>query len=612
MAKPSEDEQRSLEVAEAARETEWQQPSFVGEMFMGRLQTGLVFPFPEQDLEDRQAGDEVLARVKAFLREKVDADRIDREKEIPAEVLDGLREMGLFGIKIPVEYGGLGMSQTNYNRIVQLIASHCASTAVTLSAHQSIGVPQPLKLFGTEDQKHKYLPRLAAGAMSAFALTEPGVGSDPSKMTTTATPTEDGDAWLLNGEKLWISNGPVAEILVVMARTNDPAEDRPEVTAFIVEADSPGFSVVHRCDFMGLKGIQNGLLKFDNVRVPKENVIEGIGAGLRLALRTLNTGRLTLPAASGGAMKQVLAMAIHWANERRQWGAPVGHHEAVANKLATIAADIFAVESITWLTSSLADRAEVDIRLEAALAKLFCTETMWRTVDAGVQVRGGRGYETADSLAGRSELPMPMERMLRDARINLIIEGTSEIMRLFIAREALDPHLKIAGASATSGKVDLLAATKFYARWYPKLWLPRFGTPGEVTIPRRLRRHLRYLERATRRLARDLFHMMVRYRQGLQRKQMVLARLVDTGAELFAMAATLSRAASPRAPEGAEQLADLFCRQARRRIRDLHRRVYANDDARAYRLAREVLDHRYPWLTRENILSTWRRDDPPA
>jgi hypothetical protein len=262
------------------------------------------------------------------------------------------------------------------------------------------------------------------------------------------------------------------------------------------------------------------------------------------------------------------------------------------------------VESLTWLTSAMADRADVDIRLEAAMAKLYCTEAMWRAVDAGVQIRGGRGYETADSLRGRGELPMPMERLLRDARINLIIEGTSEIMRLFIAREALDPHLRIAGASATSQKVDFIGAAKFYALWYPKLWLPRFGTPGGLDLPASLAGHLRYLERATRRLARDLFHMMGRYRQGLQRKQMVLARLVDSGAELFAMAAVISRAASAR-EKGAERLADLFCRQARRRLAALHRGVYCNDDAFAYKTARQFLDGEYAWLE-ENIVSTWK------
>lgn len=605
------EETRSLEVAEAARESEWRLPSFVGGLFMGRLRSELIFPFPEQEYPDKAAGDEILTRLGIFLAEKVDADRIDREKEIPAEVLDGLREMGLFGIKIPREYGGLGLSQVNYNRIVQMVAAHCASTAVMLSAHQSIGVPQPLKLFGTEEQKKKYLPRLAKGAMSAFALTEPGVGSDPSKMTTIAELSEDGAAYLISGEKLWISNGPTAELLIVMARTNPPEEARPEITAFIVEGNSPGLSTAHRCDFMGLKGLQNGLLRFEKVRVPAENILGERGAGLRLALRTLNTGRLTLPAACGGAMKNVLAMSRDWAGRRKQWGAPVGHHEAVAAKIAAMAADLFAVESLTWLTSSMGDREEMDIRLEAAMAKLFCSEALWRTVDAGVQVRGGRGYETADSLRGRGEAAMPMERMMRDARINLIIEGTSEIMRLFIAREALDPHLRIAGVSATAQKIRYKDAAKFYVKWYPRQYVPALRATAEIRLPSPLAGHMKSLERSSRRLARDLFHMIVLHREGLQKRQMILGRLVDVGAELFAMGAVLSRAASPRAPEGSVKLADLFCRQSLRRIAALRRAVYSNDDRLAYRTARDVLDGQYLWLE-DNIVRSWESPERPS
>lgn len=608
MVKHNVDEKRSLEVAESARETDWIKPSFVAQLFMGNIQHDLIFPYPEQTAEDRAAGDEILEALEKFLREQVDADAIDREKEIPDDVYRGLADMGLMGIKLPKEYGGLGLSQVNYNRIIQLVASHCASTAVMLSAHQSIGVPQPLKVFGTSEQKEKYLPRLAAGEVSAFALTEPGVGSDPSSMNTLATLTEDGSAYLINGEKLWITNGPIANLLIVMARSNDPVEKHPEITAFIVEGDQQGLSVAHRCDFMGLKGVQNGLLKFENVRVPKENILLGLGQGLRLALTTLNTGRLTLPAAAGGVMKQSVVMAKEWSRERVQWGAPVGHHEAVAAKLARMAAETFAVECLTWLTSALADRGDVDIRLEAAMAKLYSTEAMWQTVDTALQIRGGRGYETADSLAGRGEIPMPLERMLRDTRINLIIEGTSEIMKLFIAREALDPHMKIAGASATSTRIDVRQAAKFYAIWYPKLWVPRIIAPREVPLPRRLKKHLRFVEKGSRMLARDLFHMMLLYRQGLQRKQQVLGRLVDIGAELFAMTAVLSRVASEKRPIGSEQLADLFCRQARRKIRALHRSVYCNDDKLAYRQARLLLEDDFPWIE-NNIYCAWKRTD---
>jgi len=607
MSKNKTEERRSLETAEAAREVEWHQPSFVGKLFMGSLFAELVFPFPDQDEEDQRQGDELLEKLKVFLVEDVDADAIDREKDIPEQVIEGFRHLGLFGIKLPKEYGGLGFSQINYNRIIELVASHCASSAVLLSAHQSIGVPQPLKLFGTDQQKKDFLPRLAKGAISAFALTEPGVGSDPSSLQTTATRTEDGKAWLINGEKLWISNGPIADLLIVMARTNDPTEERPEITAFIVEGDSPGLTTKHRCDFMGLKGLQNGLLRFENVRVPDENIVTEQGRGLRLALMTLNTGRLTLPAASAGSMKQALRMARQWSLERVQWGAPVGYHEAVANKLATIAADIFAVESLTWLTSAMADRGGSDIRLEAAMAKLYSSEALWRTVDTALQIRGGRGYETADSLRGRGEKPMPMERLLRDARINMIIEGTSEIMRLFIAREALDPHLKAAGASATSGKADYLKAAKFYAGWYPLLWIAFRTDLQNVDVNSKLKTHLRFVANSARKLARDLFHMMMRYRQGLQKKQMVLGRLVDFGAELFAMTASISRASSPQAPEGSVHLADLFCRQARRRIAELRRGIYCNDDKIAYSVSREILEGSFPGLD-ENIVSTWEDD----
>lgn len=605
---PRDGAKEAMEMAEAARQTQWEHPSFLAGLFMGRFSPNLVFPFPKQDEEDRRLGDEFLARLEAFLKEKVDPDLIDERREIPPEIIQGLIELGCFRMKIPAEYGGLGFSQTNYNRAIALVASYCGSTAVWLSAHQSIGVPQPLKLFGTEEQKKKFMPRLAQGAISAFALTEPGVGSDPANMQTMATLTEDGNFYILEGEKLWCTNGPVADILIVMARTPSKwvgGKERKQITAFIVESSMPGFEVVHRCDFMGIKGIQNGLLRFHGVRVPKENILWEEGKGLKLALITLNTGRLTLPAACTGMAKRCLSIARDWAKERVQWGAPIGHHEAIASKIAHIAATTFAMDSVSALAASFADQGRTDIRLEAAMAKLFCSEASWDIVDKTMQIRGGRGYETAASLRARGEKAYPVERMMREARINLIIEGASEIMRLFIAREALDGHMRIAGHLLRPNlplKTKILAAVKpalFYAFWYPKQWLPiapwpRFSSHGPFAS------HLRYIARSSRRLARGVFHAMARYQARLEKKQALLGRLVDIGNDLFAMTVVIARAESLLHDNPADttprELADLFCRQARRRVAQNFRGLFHNEDVRAYRLARRVLEGDLVWL----------------
>jgi alkylation response protein AidB-like acyl-CoA dehydrogenase len=595
-------EQEAREVAEAAREKDWQAPSFVRELFEGNFRLDLVHPFPQPDPADLARAKPFMEKLERFMRERVDSDKIDRDGKIPPEIVKGLGEIGAFGIKIPTEYGGLGLSQYSYTHAVGLVTSQDGNLTALLSAAQSIGVPTPLKLFGTPDQKMKYLPRLARGAVSAFALTENHVGSDPAALSTTATLSQDGRHYILNGEKLWCTNGTIAELMVVMAKTGPK-----RITAFIVEANWPGVEVVQRLHFMGLKALENGIIRFTNVKVPVENVLWGEGKGLKLALITLNTGRLTLPASAVAGAKRALEIVRRWAAERVQWGQPIGKHDAIAQKIGRMAADIFAMAAVSDLASLMADRGNADIRLEAAMAKMWNTEVGWRIVDDTLQIKGGRGYETADSLRSRGERPDAVERMMRDYRINLIFEGSSEIMRLFIAREAVDTHLKLAGdlidPKAPMGKKvqALLKSGAYYAYWYPKLWLglgwiPQYSEFGALAT------HVRFAARSSRRLARTLFHCMVRFGPKLEKRQAVLGRLVEIGAELLAITAACSRALALAKQGGGEegrgaiQLADLFSRQARRRVEEKFAAVFDNDDVRTYEVAQQVLRNEHTWM----------------
>jgi alkylation response protein AidB-like acyl-CoA dehydrogenase len=601
----------AMEVAEASRETEWEKPSFVGDLFLGNLNVDLIHPFPEQPAEDKAEADAFLKRLERFLAENVDADAIDEQGEYDYSLFDGFNALGAWGMKIPKEYGGLGFSATNYNRAIGLVATWCGSSVAWLSAHQSIGVPQPLKLFGSEEQKKKYLPRLAKGAISAFALTEPGVGSDPAKMQTRAVPTPDGKGWILNGEKLWCTNGLKAEIIVVMAQTPPKVvngKEKKQISAFILEMNTPGVEIAHRCQFMGLRGIGNVLIKFENVFIPKENLLWGEGLGLKLALITLNTGRLTIPAGCAAGARRMVQIAQDWVNERVQWGAPIGKHEAVASKLAWMASHTFAMEAIVWLTSGLADRGNVDLRLEAAMAKLFNTETAWTCADHLVQIRGGRGFETAQSLRARGEKAYPVERILRDMRINRIFEGTSEIQHLFIAREAVDPHMKrgykiLLPETPVGEKIGAAAkAGAYYAAWYPSRYIGWSRKPAYSDFGK-LSSQMAYVERSSRHLSRSIFHAMMRYQAKLERKQMVLFRIVDIGTDLFAMAATISYATmlARKGQANAVDLAEVFCAEARKRIEFNFKNLFESSDEKAYRVVQSLMKGEFDWLQGEMV-----------
>lgn len=593
-------ERDSRRLAEESREQTWVRPSFGKELFMGRLNLDLIHPHPQPTPEEKAKGEAFLARLEAFLR-TVDPLEIERNGRIPDEVIAGLAGVGAFGMNIDERYGGVGLSQVYYNRALILAGSVHAALSTLLSAHQSIGVPKPLKYFGTEEQKNTYLPRVAAGEVSAFLLTEPDVGSDPARMSTTAIPTPDGQEYILNGTKLWITNGTIARIMVVMARVPPSEGHRGGITAFVLEADSPGVIIAKRNEFMGLRGIENAVIVLENVHVPAENMIGQEGRGLKIALTTLNTGRLSIPATAAGAGRYALKAAREFSRDRVQWGKPIGQHDAIAQKLAFIAATSFAIEAVAELGGALADQEQNDIRIEAAVAKLWCTEMAWQVVDAMIQVLGGRGYETAQSLAERGEKPVPAEQMLRDLRVSRIFEGSSEIMRLFIAREAVDQHLKVAGAlaemdsSAVAKARDALKAANFYARWLPKLNVGPGQNPTSYSEFGRLGQHLRFVERSSRRLARSTFYGMMRYQARLEQRQSYLFRLVDIGAELFAMSAAVVRARMLGTRE-AEELADLFCRQARARVQGLFHGLWHNEDDRSYRTAQRTLDGRYQFL----------------
>jgi alkylation response protein AidB-like acyl-CoA dehydrogenase len=592
--------EKSRKVAEDARESEWKGKGFLRELFLGSFRFDYIHPYPKLD-EERPEFARFYEEFERFLAEHVDPARIDELGAYPEEVVSGLKKMGAFGMKIPKEYGGLGFTQREFSKVMKLLGGYDGSLTALLSAHQSIGVPQPVKIFGTDDQKKRFLPRCAAGAISAFALTETVVGSDPARLATTAEPTEDGKFYVLNGSKLWCTNGTLAELLVVMAR--NPKNDA--ISAFVVETSWPGVEVAQSLHFMGLRAISNAALQFTNVKVPRENLIGGEGRGLKIALTTLNTGRLTIPAAVTGGAKAALELVRKWSNARVQWGQEVGKHEAIAHRLADIGATTFAMEAVSDLAQALADLPGYDIRLEAAAAKEWNTASAWRLIDSAMQVRGGRGYETERSLASRGETPVGVERWMRDMRINTIFEGSSEIMHLFMAREAVDKHLKIAGALIDPKKGlgeklgQLPGIAGFYLTWYPALWLRGFTAP-RFTEFGPLARHLRFVERRGRKLARQIFHAMVVFGGRTERKQGFLFRAIDIADELFAMAATVSRARAlldGGQPEGhgAVELAGAFCRAATRRVDRLFTELWNNDDDANYQTGRQVLGGAYEW-----------------
>lgn len=591
-------EEQSREIMEQNRESDWKGRGFLKELFLGTLHADWIDPWPESELSDEFKA--FVVKLERFMIEKVDADKIEETGEYGEDVIDGFRKLGALGMKIPKEYGGLGFSNVEYCKALEMVGRYDGNSVALLSAHQSIGVPNPLKLFGTKEQKEKYLPRCTQ-EITSFALTEPDVGSDPARLGTTCEKDENGD-WIINGEKLWITNSVIGTMMVVMAR--DPKTNK--ISAFIVEREWEGVDVYYRCRFMGLKALQNGMIRFTNLKVPKENLLGGEGKGLKLAFITLNVGRLSIPAACVGSSKMLLEECRRWSTERVQWGQPIGKHQAISIMLADMAANTYGQECLAYLAAELSQREGYDIRLEAAAAKEWTTTRNWDIIDNAMQIKGGRGYETGPSLAGRGERPVPIERAMRDSRINRIFEGSSEVMHLFMARELVDTHLKVAGAmfDRKASIMDKLKAIPniiaFYAVWYPGLWLKSLFTPSYEKYGK-LASHMRFAHRTSARLARNVFHGMAIYQLGLERKQGFMFRSVDIAMELFVMVSMIVRTRrllEQRAPEAkaAVEMTDLFARNTKRYVEANFKAMWSNDDDAKSAIAAHILEERHLWL----------------
>lgn len=565
--------------------------------------------------ETSQAALDFLERFRLALI-PLDPEQVDNEGELPEPILKSLAEIGAFGIKIPKRFGGLELTQSEYQKIATLCASHDASLTVLLSAAQSIGVPEPLRLFGTEEQKAKYLPRLARGEISGFALTERNVGCDISKVETYAVRViENGKtvAYRITGEKLFITNSAkqdgqfLCSMLVVIARIVDRPEElrdpkaQKRYGAFIVETHWPGCAVT-RLRFEGVRAIYNGIPTFNDVRVPIENRLGNEEDGLRIALATLTVGRLTLPAASAGGLKQCLSVMRWWGRARVQWNKPIGEHTLIGEKICRAAAYTLALDAVMAFCGSWANK-KGDLRMESAAAKIIGSEWYWDVVNDLFQVRGGRGFMTVDSQRKSGEVGIPVMRMLRDARINLVWEGTSEILRIWMAREALAPYIEKGLAALQGSSSDKFAALSYYAGMAFRSRLP-YSTPSSSAgmFGEDYARWVRFIESSTRSLTRSTLSATLRHRQGLHNKQILLQDLINDSLAIFPMAAIIWYASQPemRTKPGIRELVTYFCQEMENRLHppsSLAKRIRGHrKDSTVYRLSKAIMNGEYAWL----------------
>jgi len=585
------DEQRQKEIQQA-EELLFAGPQALGftkGLFQGHFVADWVMPYPRIPATQRVELDETLKELRQFLDEHLDAAEIDRKADLPRSVIDGLGRVGVLGMTAPKEYGGHGFSQMANCKILEEIGRRCASTSVFVNAHHSIGI-RALLLFGTHEQNQRWLPKLSTGEqLGAFALTEKEAGSDAANVQMQARPSEDGSHFVLNGEKRYITNAAIADVLTVMARTPVPGSDKTSVTAFLVTPDMPGFEMLEaRMPKMGIRGTATGRFALRDVKVPKENILGPLGKGLKVALTVLDFGRTTFGACCTGAAKTCLRLAIDHANTRKQFNKTLANFHLVQKKIARIAADVYAMEAMTTITASLIDRGLEDYMLETAMLKVFTTERLWECINDVFQIYGGSAYF----------VDLPLERMMRDARINQIGEGANEVLTSFIALVGMrGPGMEFKEIYDT-----MIKPTR--ERGFAKAWTAgkhRLGAAVRIPeIPVRsaeLRSSANQLGRLIWRFNVAVNRALITYREPILDMQLVQERIANAAMDLFASTCVLSRHdaelqfaqrnGSSSSPD--QFAADLFLRQSFRRIRHFLSGLTDNEDKSVLATANSVL-----------------------
>lgn len=557
---------------------------FAKGLYFGRFgNQKLVYP----DVTADEAANEKVAALRQYCQDHIDPVRIDREAMIPQEAIDGLGRLGILGACVPREYGGLDFSQTSYCRLIEVLGGHCASTALFVNAHHSIG-PRALVLFGNAEQRSKYLPKMASGEwLSAFALTEPEAGSDAANVQTKAEPMPDGRGYILNGEKRWITNGAIAGVLTVMARTPVPGAKETKISAFVVTPDMPGFEVLEaRMPKCGVRGSATGRLAFRDMFVPRENVLGELGKGLKIALTVLDFGRTTFGASCTGAAKFCLERAKAHALSRVQFGQTLSSFELVKDKLAYMSAASFAMESATYQTAALIDSGSDDYMIETAMLKVFATDCLWRIVNDTIQIFGGKAYFTDE----------PYERLMRDARINMIGEGANDVLRVFIALGGMrDVGLELKGVlDALHNPLGNLAKLGGFAS---RRLGAMFAPPAIELRQAELAEDAAGVAKLISSLGSQVERLLAKYREAVLERQYQLARIADAATEIYVSCCVLARldrlAGDHKIDESQRRRGLLtgryYLRTAGRRIRKNFADLWDNDDEATTAAADDLL-----------------------